>query len=113
MGGTAVLLADDSFRAEQLWDEVERHRVTRVLIVGDVFARPMLQALEAHPGRWDLTSLKVISSAGLMWSEEVKRGLVQQLPQLQHRLPPAGSVHPAAANRAVWGLTGPAAGFCG
>ena len=82
MGGTAVLLSDDSFRAEALWDEVERHRVTRILIVGDVFARPMLQALEAHPGRWDLASLKVISSAGLMWSEEVKRALVQQLPQI-------------------------------
>ena len=39
--------------------------------------------------------------------------LVQQLPQLQNRLPPAESVHPAAANRAVWGLTGLAAGFCG
>ncbi len=36
--------------------------------------------------------------------------LVQQLPQLQRRLPPAGGVHPAAANSAVWGLTGPAAG---
>jgi 3-oxocholest-4-en-26-oate---CoA ligase len=82
MGGTAVLLENDSFRAEELWDDVERHGVTRILIVGDVFARPMLQALEANPGRWDLSGLKVISSAGLMWSEEIKRGLVQQLPQL-------------------------------
>jgi acyl-CoA synthetase (AMP-forming)/AMP-acid ligase II len=82
MGGTAVLLEKDSFDAAELWDQVERHRVTRILIVGDVFARPMLQALAAHPGRWDLSSLKVISSAGLMWSEEVKRGLVEQLPQL-------------------------------
>ncbi|WP_017672742.1 acyl-CoA synthetase [Blastomonas sp. AAP53] len=82
MGGTAVLLEKDSFNAAELWDQVERHRVSRILIVGDVFARPMLQALEAHPGRWDLASLKVISSAGLMWSEEVKRGLVAQLPQL-------------------------------
>lgn len=82
MGGTAVLLEKDSFNAAELWDQVERHSVSRILIVGDVFARPMLQALEAHPGRWDLSRLKVISSAGLMWSEEVKRGLVQQLPQL-------------------------------
>lgn len=82
MGGTAVLLEKDSFNAAELWDQVERYSVSRILIVGDVFARPMLQALEAYPGRWDLSSLKVISSAGLMWSEEVKRGLVQQLPQL-------------------------------
>lgn len=82
MGGTAVLLEKDSFRADDLWDQVEGHQVTRILIVGDVFARPMLQALEAEPGRWDLSCLKVISSAGLMWSEEVKRGLVRRLPQL-------------------------------
>lgn len=82
MGGTAVLLEEDSFRAEELWSQVEKHGVTRILIVGDVFARPMLQALDANPGRWNLMSLKVISSAGLMWSEDVKRGLVRALPQL-------------------------------
>lgn len=82
MGGTAVLLADDRFDAADLWDDVERNGVTRVLIVGDVFARPMAQALAENPGRWDLSSLKVISSAGLMWSREVKQALVAALPEL-------------------------------
>ncbi|WP_439547343.1 AMP-binding protein [Sandarakinorhabdus sp.] len=82
MGGTAVLLPSDRFDAEELWTEVQRHRVSRILIVGDVFARPMLQALVNNPGRWDLACLKLISSAGLMWSQEVKRGLVEQLPGL-------------------------------
>lgn len=80
-GGTAVLLPNDRFDAEELWGEVARLGVTRVLIVGDVFARPMVQALAAHPKRWNLSSLRVISSSGLMWSREMKRALVDALPQ--------------------------------
>ena len=82
IGGTAVLLPFDRFDAEGLWDEVARHHVTRVLIVGDAFARPMADALTAHPGRWDLSSLRLISSAGLMWSEEIKAQLLAAVPQL-------------------------------
>ena len=81
-GGTAVLLPNDKLDPEELWDEVERLGVTRVLIVGDVFARPMVQALQRHPGRWDLSSMRVISSAGLMWSREVKQALVDAIPQV-------------------------------
>ncbi len=81
-GGTVVLLPSDKFDAEELWNEAARHRVTRVLIVGDVFARPMAQALSRHPDRWDLSALRLISSAGLMWSEEVKAALVATIPQV-------------------------------
>ena len=75
-GGTVILLPNDRFDAEELWGETERLGATRILIVGDVFARPMVTALQRNPGRWDLSSLKVISSAGLMWSKEIKAGLV-------------------------------------
>jgi len=82
VGGTAVLLPSDRFSAEELWSEAERHRVTRILIVGDAFARPMADTLLAHPERWDLSALRLISSAGLMWSEQVKAALLDALPQL-------------------------------
>ena len=81
-GGTVVLLPSDSFSGDELWSEAARHRVTRILIVGDVFARPMVRALDANPGRWDLSAMRVISSAGLMWSAEVKAGLIAALPQV-------------------------------
>jgi 3-oxocholest-4-en-26-oate---CoA ligase len=81
-GGTVVLLESDSFDAAELWGNVERHQVTRILIVGDVFARPMARALEASPERWDTSSLRVISSAGLMWSEEIKASLINAIPQV-------------------------------
>ena len=53
-----------------------RHRRARgvngLIIVGDAFAQPILAALDAHPGRWDLSSLVGIISSGVMWSEETK-----------------------------------------
>lgn len=82
IGGTTVLLPSDRFSAEELWSEAARHRVTRILIVGDAFARPMADTLLAHPGRWDLHGLRLISSAGLMWSEQVKGALLAALPGL-------------------------------
>ncbi|GAB3104061.1 AMP-binding protein [Aestuariicella hydrocarbonica] len=81
-GGTAILLPSVRFSAEELWDEVERTQATRVLIVGDAFARPMVQALKDHSGRWNLSSLKVMSSAGLMWSSEIKHALIEAMPQV-------------------------------
>ncbi|MCG9915924.1 MAG: acyl-CoA synthetase [Phenylobacterium sp.] len=81
-GGTAIILTQDRFDADELWRAAERHGATRVAIVGDVFAKPMLKALEDNPGGYDLSTMKAISSAGLTWTKEVKEGLVRQLPQL-------------------------------
>jgi fatty-acyl-CoA synthase len=36
----------------------------------------MLAALEANPGRWDLSTVRSMSSSGSMWSQENKRGLL-------------------------------------
>ena len=80
LGSPVVLLEGRRFSAEELWDVVERHRVFTVTIVGDAFARPMLDALEAEPGRWDLSGIGLITSSGVMWSQEVKEGLLAHLP---------------------------------
>jgi acyl-CoA synthetase (AMP-forming)/AMP-acid ligase II len=79
-GGAAVLLEHGRFDAVELFDTVERERVNGLIIVGDAFARPMLEALDDHPGRWDLSSLLIIYSAGVMWSEPVKEGLLRHNP---------------------------------
>lgn len=81
-GGTVILLPSPRFDPAELWDECARHGASRVLIVGDVFARPMVAVLRAQPGRWDLSALRVISSAGLMWSKEAKSALVAAIPQV-------------------------------
>jgi len=81
MGGTIVLLPRHSFAPEALWDQVERWRVTRISIVGEPFARPMLEALDAFPRRWQLQSVELIMSSGAMWSRETKEGLLRHMPQ--------------------------------
>lgn len=79
-GGAVALLPGRHFDAEQLWDEVARHRVTSIAIVGLPFAQPLLEALEHHPGRWDLSCVTSIGSSGAMWSQENKRALLRFLP---------------------------------
>jgi 3-oxocholest-4-en-26-oate---CoA ligase len=80
-GGAVALLPNRHFDAVELWDEVARHRVTSIAIVGLPFAQPMLEALERHPGRWDLSCVATIGSSGAMWSQENKRALLRFLPQ--------------------------------
>jgi fatty-acyl-CoA synthase len=40
----------------------------------------MLEALDANPGRWDLTCLRRIGSSGTVWGMENKQGLLRHLP---------------------------------
>ena len=79
-GGSIALLESTSFRAEELFDLVQREKVNVLVIVGDVFAKPMVRALDAEPGRWDISSVVFIYSSGVMWSESVKEGLLAHNP---------------------------------
>jgi 3-oxocholest-4-en-26-oate---CoA ligase len=81
-GGTVVLIDKVGLDAPLIWTEIERNAVQILTIVGDVFARPLLAALEAEPARWDLSSLRAITSSGVTWSPEVKRGLLDHLPDV-------------------------------
>ncbi len=82
MGGTTVLLENRGLNAVELWDAVARERVQHLIIVGDAFARPLLQALENEPDRWDLSCLRLMVSSGAMFSIEVKEALCERLPDL-------------------------------
>ncbi len=81
-GGAVVLCEHTKFDPQELLDTVETHRVTDLSIVGDAFAKPLLDALDAQPQRWDISSLKVILSSGVMWSAPVKDGLITHAPDL-------------------------------
>jgi 3-oxocholest-4-en-26-oate---CoA ligase len=83
MGGSVVLLGGRSFDAAELWQLVERHRVTQISLVGDAFARPMNDALDAaeRDGALpDLTSVTRIVSTGATLSAEQKRAFQRRLP---------------------------------
>jgi acyl-CoA synthetase (AMP-forming)/AMP-acid ligase II len=79
-GAIASLPTANHFDAFELWSEVERLKPAAVAIVGMGFAQPMLEALDANPGRWDLSSLRRIGSSGVMWSMENKQGLLRHIP---------------------------------
>jgi fatty-acyl-CoA synthase len=81
-GGSVVTLEERRFDAVEMLDVVDRERVNQIYIVGDVFARPLVEALDREPARWRLDSLRVLRSSGVMWSEEVKRGLLRHQPSL-------------------------------
>lgn len=75
-GGAVVLIDEPGLDPGRLWQEVVRHRVSYLAIAGDVFARPLLAELKraAAEGRpYDLSSLQIVLSAGVMWSREVKQ----------------------------------------
>ena len=80
--GCVVLLESRSFAPIELLDTIERERVNSISIVGDAFAKPILRALDAEPGRWDIDSLRVVISSGTMFSQETKQGLLRHHPGL-------------------------------
>jgi fatty-acyl-CoA synthase len=80
-GSTVVSLVKRSFDAHELWELVQRHRVMMVVIVGDAFARPMVRALEEAEaaGRpYDISSLMVVVSGGVMWTAAYKKAFLDR-----------------------------------
>ncbi len=81
LGGCVVSLPSRRFDVTELWSEVERVAANSIVIVGQAFAGPMLEALDAEPARFDLSSVRMISSSGVMWGQENKQGLLGHIPQ--------------------------------
>src|SRR6185295_8011375 len=79
-GGTVACLPSQKFNAGEFWDEAARLKATSAAIVGMAFAQPMLEFLDANPGKWDLSSLRRLGSSGTVWSMENKQGLLKHLP---------------------------------
>jgi acyl-CoA synthetase (AMP-forming)/AMP-acid ligase II len=80
--GQVVLLESHHFDIEEMLDTIDAREVNSLIIVGDVFAKPMVKALDAHPGRWTLASLIMVTSSGVMWSEPVKQGMLRHNPNM-------------------------------
>jgi acyl-CoA synthetase (AMP-forming)/AMP-acid ligase II len=81
-GGAIVLLESHSFDPVEFLDVVDARQVYAASWVGDAFARPVADALDAQPGRWPLASLKTITSGGVVFTEATKRRLLAHAPHL-------------------------------
>jgi len=81
-GGGTVVTHDDSvpFAARTILETVERERVNMMSIVGDAFARRLIDELRAR--RYDLSSLRRLGTGGAITSESCKQELLELIPHL-------------------------------
>jgi fatty-acyl-CoA synthase len=66
-------------------DEIERNSVSRLSIVGDAFARPILRALaERRPDStaYHCESLRLVTSSGAAWTASAKAAFFDYLPNV-------------------------------
>ena len=85
-GGAVICLEGHSFDADALWGRVQQHRATHLTIVGDAFCRPMVDALDAAVERgepYDLSSVFLVMSSGVMWSAPMKSALLEHNPRMR------------------------------
>jgi fatty-acyl-CoA synthase len=80
-GGT-IFIQDVPERLEptDIWGLIEREQLNFLLIVGDAFARPLLDELERNA--YDLSSLTVLLSGGAPLSANLKEEFLRRCPTL-------------------------------
>ncbi len=83
MGGSVALTGRTSFDAAQLAGELQQLGCDGFVIVGDAFARPLLDVLDSNAHQHNLTHVRAVVSSGMMWSPEVKKGLLKHMPDAQ------------------------------
>ncbi len=87
LGGGTIVVQDHPDRLDpaDIWGIVERERIDFLLIVGDAFARPLLDELDraaAADTDYDLSSLTVLLSGGAALSAPLKDEFLGHLPTL-------------------------------
>jgi fatty-acyl-CoA synthase len=81
-GGTVVTLPTRRFDPDEIWRAVDEYQVNGVALVGDAFGKPLLAELDDHRDRYDLSTLVLLNSSGVMWSQATKNGLTGHLPAI-------------------------------
>lgn len=79
-GNTVVLIP--RFGADEVWDTIERRGVQTITITGDAMGRPLIEALDATPDHWDVSSLFVVASSAAVFSPSVKARFLARFPGL-------------------------------
>ena len=87
LGGGTIVVQDipDRLEPADIWGIVERERIDFLLIVGDAFARPLLDELDrraADGTGFDLSPLTVLLSGGAALSAPLKDEFLAHLPTL-------------------------------
>ncbi len=82
-GGTLALLPAEKFDADLALDEVRRLGARGIFIVGDAFALPLADRLDARGDSEEaLASLRSVTSSGAVFSDHLKKRLIAHNPAL-------------------------------
>jgi acyl-CoA synthetase (AMP-forming)/AMP-acid ligase II len=81
-GGRVVLYEEPHLDLVKVLDLVERERVVMLSLVGDSAARPLVEALEGNPGRWDTSSVRLLGSGGSILTADMRERLLAALPSV-------------------------------
>ena len=84
-GGEVITLTSRTLDPHEVLRTAQARRATSLVIVGDAFAKPLVAAIDEAAQRgepYELSSLGVILSSGVMWTAEVKQQLLDRIPQV-------------------------------
>lgn len=81
-GGRVVTMPDPRFDPKALLETIAAEKIRILTIVGDAFARPILAELDRDSGHYDISSLLGMISSGVIWSADIKRGLLRHNPNM-------------------------------
>jgi acyl-CoA synthetase (AMP-forming)/AMP-acid ligase II len=80
-GGTVIIDDHRHLDPLALWQLIADEQANFLVIVGDAFARPLVDALDSAEGEaLDVSSCRVLLSGGAILSPSVKQALVERLP---------------------------------
>ncbi len=80
-GGTVIIQSrPERLDADDIWSTIERERVRFLIIVGDAFARPLIDQLDAK--RYDLSQFGILLSGGAILTPALKDAFLQRIPHL-------------------------------
>jgi 3-oxocholest-4-en-26-oate---CoA ligase len=83
-GGEIVTLTSRSLDPHEVLQTIEDRKATAITIVGDSFAKPLVRAIdEGKPdgSSYDLSSVAMFLSSGVMWTTEVKQQMLDRVEQ--------------------------------
>ncbi len=80
LAGGRTILMPGRLEPEVVWQAVDDEGVNSLTVVGDAVARPLVDAWEANPGRWEAANLFAISNGGAPMSPTLKARLAELFP---------------------------------
>jgi acyl-CoA synthetase (AMP-forming)/AMP-acid ligase II len=79
-GQSIALYTEHSFDAHKVLDLTEKAKVISLAFLGDAMARPIAEAVQAEPERWDLSGLMALSNGAAPLSPPVREQLYATFP---------------------------------